>query len=131
MTLQKTEIERIESILNRKDDKTCLQRHARALLVTSAGTVAADKQRHFMHTNKPSVELGFRMMIEGAEMYLEGLKRDYELRAGEDCLIASELGCILNSLLELLNGPGNFDGGTIDGAIRNIARNYKLTCVQQ
>jgi hypothetical protein len=40
------------------------------------------------------------------------------------------LDALYSVLIGLLNGPGHFDGGTCDGALRAIAKKYEIDDVE-
>ena len=108
-----------------------LEKHTTKLAKMALNTRAMQDQTYFMATQSPSVTKALRMMIEGAEMYCESLKRETDWIVGKDYVLAPEMGAILNGLLGLLNGTGRFDGGTLDGAIRELAATYEIDDVEQ
>jgi hypothetical protein len=110
---------------------TILEKHTAKLAKMALATRAMQDQKRFMTTESDSVTKGLRMMIQGAEMYCEALKRDTDWLIGNDGVLGLEMGAILNGLLGLLNGSGSFDGGTLDGAIREIAATYEINDVEQ
>lgn len=72
------------------------------------------------------IEQALKAMIDGAEMYCKAIKDQNDWIIGEDYVLGAEMESILSGLAGLLNGPGRFDGGTIDKAIGNIANEYKI-----
>ncbi len=109
---------------------TALQKHTDKLKIMAPRTVAMADQLAFMlgHTE---LERGLKSMIDGAEMYCRAVKAQNDWILGDDYVLGPEMGSILNGLLGLLNGSGRFDGGTLDGAIRDIAKQYNIKDVEQ
>lgn len=125
-----TNKERIEKILTRKSDKTMLRRYTDVLNIQASGTVSSTDQERLLN-HATDIEKGLCMMIEGIEYYCRGTTKDWGDQAiGEDYVLAPEIGSIINGLIGLLNGPGHFDGGSCDGALRAIAKLYKIEDVE-
>ena len=110
---------------------TILEKHTKKLETMPLATKAKQDQQYFMTTQKHSVTKGLRMMIEGAEMYCEAMARDHDYIIGDDYVLGPAMASITNSLIGLLSGNGRFDGGVLDGALREIAATNKLNDVEQ
>jgi len=100
------------------------------LVKMAPNTIAVRHQLAFMN-GKTELERGLKMMIEGAELYCRAMEKQSDWKIGKDYVLGPEMGAILNGIIGLLNGPGFFDGGTIDGAIRDIAKEYEIEDVDQ
>ena len=109
---------------------TTLETHTEKLRKMCPKTVAEADQLAFMR-GASELERGLKAMIDGAEMYCRAVKDQNDWILGDDYVLGPEMGSILNSLLGLLNGPGRFDSGTLDGAIRDIAKQYNIKDVEQ
>ena len=90
------------------------------LLTKCPGTVAAHDQLSMIMGNSTKTTEGLRLMIEGLETYVRAIDSEHGTKAGDDYYLAPYLKDIALSLVGLLSGPGKFDGGTCDGAIRAI-----------
>lgn len=110
--------------LNRKNNKTELQVESERLRVLAGDKIAWQNQAALLK-DVSDIERGLRMLIEGVEWYLLGMKQaGYTLK--DDRLLGEPMGQIIEGLLELLNGPGKFDAGTCDATLRNVAQRYGI-----
>lgn len=125
-----TNKERIEKILSRQSNQTMLERYTIVLGVQASGTVSVQEQQKLMN-GATDTEKGLRMMIEGVELYCKEVTKQWDdTPIGKDYVLAPEVGSIINGIIGLLNGPGHFDGGTCDGALRAIAKKYEISDVE-
>lgn len=108
-----------------------LQRETEKLAQMAFNTVAMADQRRFMAGTAGKVSLALKTMIEGVEAYCEAIKTETDWVVGDDYVLSPEVASIINGLIGLLNGPGRFDGGTLDGALRAIAAKYEIEGVEQ
>lgn len=110
--------------LNRKNNKTELQVESERLRVLAGDKIAWQNQAALLK-DVSDIERGLRMLIEGVEWYLLGMKQaGYTLK--DDRLLGQPMAQIIEGLLELLNGPGKFDAGTCDATLRNVAQRYGI-----
>lgn len=125
--------ERIQKILNKKSQNTMIRRYFDVLRIRSmpGGSVAVMNQQALLN-DATDIEKGLRMMMEGIEHYCAGASAvgDGE-PIGNDYILGEAVGDIINALIALLNGPGSFDGGTCDSALRAIAKKYEVKSVDQ
>jgi hypothetical protein len=124
-----TNAQRKERILNRKCEQTQLVRYSTVLNIEAPGTVAKAEQTKLLN-GATDIEKGLRMLIEGIEYYCKGASATWDAPIGKDYVLAPEVGSIINGIIGLLNGPGHFDGGTCDGALRAIAKKYEVSDVE-
>lgn len=124
-----TNEQRKQRILNRQCEQTQLVRYTTVLNIEANGSRARMDQEKLMN-EATDIEKGLRMMIEGIEYYCRGASKAWERPVGEDFVLGPEIGSIINGILGLLNGPGHFDGGTCDGALRAIAKKHGITDVE-
>ena len=87
--------------------------------------VEVARQRALMdgHTD---VERGLRMLIEGVEVYLRGLKEQHKVTPRTDHYLKGVAREITDGLSQLLNLSGQFDGGTCSRAIKLIEQEYGI-----
>lgn len=110
---------------------TTLEKHTAKLATIAFSTVAMADQAKFMTGKAGKISAALKQMIDGVENYCEAIKTETDWIVGNDYVLAPEVAAIINSLIGLLNGPGRFDGGTLDGALREIAKTYELADVEQ
>lgn len=125
--------QRIQKILNKKTQATMLQRHTDVLRLQSKifGSVAVNNQEKLLN-DSTDLEKGLRMMMEGIEHYCVGASAVGDgTPIGQDGYCGAEVANIINALIALLSGPGSFDGGTCDAALRAIAKKYEVEGVDQ
>jgi len=128
-----TNEERIQKILNKKNQNTMIRRYYDVLRIKSMphGSIAIMNQQALLN-DATDIEKGLRMMIEGIEHYCAGVSAVGEgYPIGNDYILGESVGDIINGLIRLLNGPGTFDGGTCDAALRAIAKKYEIKSVDQ
>lgn len=109
---------------------TALESHTEKLRAMCFNTVAMADQTRFMMGKAGKISAALKQMIDGVEAYCEAIKSETDWTVGNDYILAPEVASIINSLIGLLNGPGRFDGGTLDGALREIAKTYELKDVE-
>lgn len=103
-----------------------LQAYAIKAMKKYPRTVAEADMRYFLDTAR-GVEFGFKRMIDGLHRYLEAYKVSNGDTVGNtDYLLKEELESLTKSLLWLLNHQGRFDGGTIDGYLRDLGTEHGL-----
>jgi len=89
-------------------------------------TVAHSDQKHFYYNVNDSIEKGFKMMIEGFEIYAQAHLDEYDTPVGKDGYLCGYLEEILHGLRGLESGCGRFDGGTLDKTLCEIAEKHGL-----
>lgn len=91
------------------------------------GTMSAalSHQLNFMRGNS-----GLKLMILGLESYCKESVEEFGSKAGDDGFLGDYLVDIARGILGLLNGPGTFDGGTLDHAIRMICEENNIDLPQ-
>ncbi len=83
--------------------------------------VAQADQLHFMRSNP-----GLKMMIDGLEKYCSEAVAACDSKVGDDGFLGDYALDIARGILGLLNGPGKFDGGTLDMAVRLICERNNI-----
>ena len=83
-------------------------------------TIAKDNMKAFEENRAGRTSLGLKMMINGLETYCDGIREQFELLAGDDGFLSEYVECLAKDLIGILSGPGMFDGGTLETAIREI-----------
>lgn len=109
-----------------KNFRTTLHNNTLDFLRDGIKTVAHSDQKHFYYNVNQSVEKGFKMMIEGLEIYAEAHLDEYGTPVGEDYFAGPCLEEITRALRQLESGFGRFDGGTLDKTLCEIAEKHKL-----
>jgi hypothetical protein len=128
-TKMETNEQRKQRILNRQSEQTQIVRYSTVLNMQAPGTVANTEQTKLLN-EATDIEKGLRMLIEGIEYYCKGTSATWDAPIGKDYVLAPAVGLIINGIIGLLNGPGHFDGGTCDGALRAIAKKYEIDDVE-
>ena len=105
---------------------TTLQKNTNKFLAQGVKTVAHSDQSKFITARRNSLEGGYRMMIEGLEIYAEAFKAEYGTPVGEDGFLGQYLSEVLHGLRGLESGLGRFDGGTLDKTMCELAEAHKL-----
>lgn len=121
---------KIDEIMAADNGYTYLAKATQAAHLVYPGTVAMANQMALMQ-GRGNIEKGLKAMIEGVELYCKGASKGWDAPIGKDYVLAPEIGAIINGLLGLLNGPGRFDGGSCDHALRAIAKKYEIEDVEQ
>jgi hypothetical protein len=102
-----------------------LEKETVAFLKDGIKVVAHQDQKFFMTTSK-ECEKGLRDMINGLESYCLGLDKEYGTKVGNDYYLAPNVKDIAHALINMLSGPGKFDGGTVDKVIRKICNQAEI-----
>jgi hypothetical protein len=104
---------------------TLLTVNTRKTINQGNATRNAENAATFYYAETPT-EKGYRMMIEGLEIYCHGLLYEHGMTAGQDYYAQPYLHDIARALIGLASGHGIFDGGTIDRTVRAISDRYLL-----
>lgn len=106
--------------------ETILRKNTRAFLNDGIKTIAHSDQNYFMSNVNDSIEKGFKMMIEGLEIYCASHKKANDSLVGNDGYTGRYIEEILHGLRGLESAQGRFDGGTLDKTLCEIAELNKL-----
>jgi len=99
---------------------TAIQRQLEQLQQIDPGC-RVDLMNAFQECRAGTAALGLKKMIDGFEIYCNAFAKEFDSKIADSHVFGPACIDVANALREFLNGPGKFDGGTLDRAICEIA----------
>lgn len=77
------------------------------------------------------IDKGLKQMINGLELYCSGFRSRFDSAIGKDAFLGNGVAAVIEALFVLLQGPGNWDNGTVDATLRHIADLNVIDSIEQ
>ena len=119
-----------DKILTHKTNALSLERWSKILQLEAPQSVANQNHKAFM-AESTDLDKGMKQMINGLELYCNGFRGRFNSAIGKDAVLGNGVAAVIEALFVLLQGPGNWDVGTVDANLRYIAKLNVVESIKQ
>lgn len=119
-----------KKILEHKTGALSIERWGKILQKEAPNSVAKLKHDAFM-AEASQMDKGLKRIVEGIEFFCRGYEEKHAATIGNDTECSQIVGNVINAVVEMLTLEGNWDGATLDAALRYIAELHNIKNVEQ